>query len=268
MTPNFNSNGAIVLQFPRFAGGKFVGNCLALSRYTCPQNQEIANYLLDHPADYEYRYQSIIKTLPPSQQEMVHWITKYEYGDSQLYGPAHVQWIQTGRPHTELINQITTQLSNSQLHFFLVSHDHPFNLLNVWTNAQVIVLVNHKKFSDVSMKLKTTVGHNLRYYAGNYCKEKYLELKGPDWPVWEQFESAGFDIRNFKCNTHILNEINEYYPRYQSVNNTVRFNVDDCIFDKELFLDSIKSLYEQLGFDDFDAALVGDFWQAYMKLHQ
>ena len=218
MTPNFNSNGAIVLQFPRFAGGTFVINCLALSRYACFQNQEIVEYLLNHPADYEYRYQSIIKALPLTQQEM----KKYDYGDFQLHGSAHAQWVQTGEPHAELVNQMTTQLCNSDLHFFLVSHSHPVNLLRVWPNAQVVVLVNHEKFSQVSLKHKIPVSHDLRYYSGNYCEEIYLKLKGPNWPTWKTFESAGFDIRNFKCNTHILNEINEYYPPYKSVNNTIR----------------------------------------------
>ena len=266
MTLNFSTENAVIVHFPRFAGGKFISNCLALSRHACPQEEHIAEYLLDHPLDYEYRYQSVLKTLPPSQREMVWWIPKYEYGDKQLYGPVHEKWLTTGQQTRDCINQTTIKLSNSHLHFFIVSHGHPCNLLKVWTHARVIVLINHKKFSKISFNLKSS--GIPRDNLGNYCEKKYCALRGPDWPSWKDFESALFDTRNFNCSTHIKNEIHEFYPRYNSTKGTIGFNIDDCIFDKHLFLNSMSKLYEELGFDDFDASLVGNFWQAYMRLHQ
>ena len=47
---------------------------------------------------------------------------------------------------------------------------------------------------------------------------------------------------------------------------TILYNVLQCIEDS-LIDETINDLYIQLGFDDFDSKLVGEFWQRYIALH-
>ena len=88
---NFNSDNPIIIQFPRFAGGKFISNCLSLSKHAVPQDKKLAEYLLLHPDDYQFRFDNLVKTLPPPH-DMINWIAQYELGDNQLFGSTHLDW--------------------------------------------------------------------------------------------------------------------------------------------------------------------------------
>jgi hypothetical protein len=55
MTVNYQSTNPIIMSFPSFTGGKFISNCLSLSKYACPQDPEAAEYLLKNQNDYDYR---------------------------------------------------------------------------------------------------------------------------------------------------------------------------------------------------------------------
>lgn len=51
----FNTKNAVIMAFLPFAGGKFLGNCLSLSKDFCLQDPLAAEYLLQNPTDYDYR---------------------------------------------------------------------------------------------------------------------------------------------------------------------------------------------------------------------
>ena len=74
MMINYNSHNPVIIQFPRFAGGKFISNCLALSKYAVPQDAATARYLLDNPTDYNYRFARVNDTLPKTVGKMKNWI--------------------------------------------------------------------------------------------------------------------------------------------------------------------------------------------------
>jgi hypothetical protein len=268
---NFNSCNPIVISFPRFAGGKFISNCLALSQYTVPQDATIAKKLLENPTDYQYRFDSILATLPPDQSSMKQWIEKYEFGDQQLYGNVIDQW-QNGIETTHGMNTVVKDLSLSKLRYFFCDHGGAIgaeNLLKVWPNAQILMLINHTKFSAISYQLKSTDSKSPAEHSGNYCKEKYNQLAGPEWPSWEQFENTGFDTKKLidypDC---IIKEIGSFYPWHTIKNQITLLDIDNNIFDQDRFLDVISSLYQTLGFDDFNPELVGKFWKRYIDLHQ
>lgn len=248
MNINYNSYYPIIIQFPPFAGGKFICNCLALSKYAVPQDAEIANYLIQNPDDYDYRFSQVIKTIPETTIEMKKWIAKYEYGDKQQ-APA------------------LAQLSNSNLNFYLVAH-HPTNtteLLKLWKNAKLIILTNFRKFSDIAIKLKSN-DLTVEDVSGNYCAEKYSLLKGSDWPTWDEFNKAKFNVSNIPgLPMDIIEEILQFYPTNYAY--TMGFDIDNSIFEKTKFLSSIEILYKQLNYDDFNSKLIGDFWQKYINLH-
>ena len=261
---NFKSDRAIILQFPRYAGGKFISNCLSLSRHAVPQHASLAEYLLTNPMDYQYRFDKVIETLPP-KYDMHNWISKYEFGDKQLFGDVQLDW-QQGIASDSTIPFIE-KLSQSSFCFFLVTHSHAEKLLKVWPNAKLIILINWQKFYNMSKQLKlkdNTSQDNL----GNYCQEKYEILSGPDWPSWREFEQSGYNVKNFVsgCSKHVIKEMFNFYPEYQT-DTIITFDVDNCIFDQHTFLSSVEQLYKKLNFDDFNPDLVGKFWQAYINLH-
>jgi hypothetical protein len=257
----------IILSFPRFAGGKFISNCLSLSKHCCPQDRYTASQLLDQPDNYDFRLKQIMTTLPENKANMINWISKYEFGDQQLYGPAVSQW-RSGTA-TSLDNLIDTAM-NSGMHMFIVSHGGDIevrNLLQAWPDSIIIKLINHVKFSEISKNIKSNDLKSLDDYAGNYCKKKYQELAGPDWPIWEQFESVGYDIHQLSSYPNIIKEISQFYNWTNINNHSILFDVDNSIFNKTEFLAALEKLYLDIGLDDFNPVLVEKFWQAYMSLH-
>ena len=156
--------------------------------------------------------------------------------------------------------------------FFFTSHGGVKavnQFIDIWPNARIITLTNSEKFWNVAINLKqqNTTSPKFSDYAGNDCRSKYQFIKGKDWPDWNEFEQVGYDIS--KCSNvtaTIRQEIEQFYP-LQTAKNQVLFNIDDCMFDTDRFLDSMKKLYVQLGFDDFQQDLVKQYYTAYISLH-
>lgn len=264
------SDSFIIAAFPRYAGGKFITNCLSLSRFCCPQDPVSAEYLLKHPTDYNYRINAAMRTLPPDRTSMVHWIPKFEFGDNQLYMNSFDKWINGINDEP---GELVRRLLDSDLRLFLTAHDNNSsvrNLVKVWPNSTIIKLINHSKFSKISQSLKSMDSDNndsVDKWAGNYCKSKYTFLAGSSWPSWEEFESVGYDIRQLTGFESVTEEILSFYNCKDISNTTFLFDVDGSFFNRDNFLKSLKRLYEQLEFDDFNSDLVGKFWQAYIELH-
>jgi len=266
MLADLNSYNPVIIQFPRFAGGKFISNCLALSKHSVPQDKTMAEYLLENSDDYDYRLNGILKTLPPIEH-ITNWINDYEYGDFNLFGMAHESWRQ-GLNGT--LNESTVALSKSELKFFITCHgslELP-HLLSIWPNAQIILLKNHNNFQEISAKLKQEDIFDAQWQCANQHYKTYNTLKGTSWPSWEEFEDANYDVRKLDSKyRYVSTEIEKYYVWSKINNNVYSIDVDSCIFDKEKFLQAIENLYKKLDFDDFNPELVSSFWQAYIRLH-
>lgn len=269
MSIDFQSTGPLIVQFPRYAGGKFLVNCMSLSRYACPQDPTSIEYLISNPDDYDCRFACVMKTLPPSVNQMHEWIPKFEFGDHQVYGKVYQNWI-TGTLPSDEVGNLVEPISKSGLRYFLTSHggsNTVNNLLHIWPNSQVLMLINYSKFSSISYKLKGIGTKTYLDHAGNYCKEQYLQIAGTSWPCWKDFEETGYDVRQFgHLSPGIINEITQFYPLV-NLQDTILFDIDSCIFDQDKFLQSVSVLYNKLQFDDFNADLVGRFWQSYIALH-
>lgn len=261
----------IILFFPSFAGGKFLSNCLSLSKYCVPQDGTAAAYLLDHLDDYQYRLDCVAKTLPPTQLTMANWISQYEFGERRLYGDIFKDW-SDGVPNYEL-NHITQRIIESNVKTFLTAHGGEqtvANLYHVWPNSSIIKLINHRKFSSISWSLKSDGTVDLDSHAGNYCEHKYSQLAGPDWPSWHEFEQCGFDARALDhLDSAVQEEILDFY-NWRNINSkaSAMFDVDNNYFDQQNFLTAVKSLYHWAGFDDFNPELVKLYWRAYINLHR
>ena len=262
---SFDTKNVVILSYPPFAGGKFLGNCVALSKGACPQDPQAAEYLLTNAEDYDYRLQCVLKTLPPSNQ-LTRW-KHFEFGDRQLYGDVIDHWW-NGTPATP--NRLTDRLASSTMKFFMVNHSmDPTNLAQVWPNAVVVRLVNFCRFQTLAADKKHAGGiHDMTTINGNFCQEKYDQLSGPDWPSWQEFEDHGYDVRQLSgVDPTILQEIGTFYPLHQVKNKVILFDVDSSYLDHNKFMSAIGSLYQELDLDDFQPDLVQAFYDRYMELH-
>jgi len=254
------TKNCIIIHFPAYAGGKFIGNCLSLSKYCMIPNRDSIDHLLEIPDDYDYRLQQVLNILPDHTQNMKDWVSDFEFDEIIMYGRVFSEW-QDGRKGQ--IDKEILNLTESDSMFFITAHSLStvVNLLKVWNDATVISLVNYRKFQHVSYEKKGTRGIE----NANECIEKYSMLKGNSWPVWKEFQQVGYNVKKLTGSypIHILNEIEEYYP---SVSDTV-FDMDSCIFDKNRFVKSMKQLYKDLGFDDFNKKLITSYWDRYIALH-
>ena len=261
----YSTPRAVVSCFPAFAGGKFLSNCLALSQNCCPQDPEAAKVLLMDPANYQYRMQKVMSTLPPRHRR--HQWRDFEFGDQQLYGEENVQAWQQGVRYP--LNSITHQLCESDLYFFITNHAmDPTALLKVWPRATVLTMTNFRRFQDLCLAIKASdfVQHHASV-NGNYCEEKYNVLAGPDWPLWQDFERSGYCVSRMTLRDDIQKEITTYYHGLSDHVRLITFDMDASIFDHDCFVAAMSKLYHDLSLSDFDEELVSRFYLAYINLH-
>ena len=277
MNIDFSTDRMIIVHFPSYSGGKFIINCLALSKHAVPQHTEVATHLLNKPTDYDYRLNAVLSTLP-SSDDMKEWLS-WEFGDSHLWGAVDEclhNWKHC-KPNNK-VDKLLSNLVNNKICVFITSHweGDIKDIVDVWGNAQIICLTNSKKFWEIAVNLKhtNTTDRNLLQHsdsAGNECKDTYLLLKGPNWPNWELFEECHYNIdkvsKKIKIKKSVKEEIQNFYPWHTIKNNIFNLDVDTNFFDKQRFLTTMHNLYEWLGFDDYNLTLIEQYYQKYMAIH-
>lgn len=262
----YSTPNCIINSFLPFSGGKFLSNCLALSKHACPQDRDAATYLLSCPDDYDYRLAKVLSTLPPSHRMNEWW--SFEFNEQQLYGQAFISWC---KGKTGVVNDITRHLSRSTLRFFVTDHSiEARNLVSIWREATIIRFINSRRFQELCLSKKKPgyTNTNIQDINGNYCQEKYQGLKGPDWPDWEDFDRQGYDLRAFgNLTDNIIGEMSDFYRVHLLKNPVILFDVDSCYFDIDTFQQSLQALYNKLGFTDYQPDLIKIFYEKYMQLH-
>lgn len=258
----YERGNAMVLRFSPYAGGKFLSNCLSLSRHACPQNIAAVDHLLDHPNDYDYRLKCVLSSLP-GPVDLKRW-RKFEFGDD-IYGPAYRAWLEGRSPQ---LDKRTQRLLDSGMMFFVVCHSMTLSgVEKVFPMGRCIKLVNHRRFQALAVSLKSDVKFSVEGFNGNFCESKYQVLAGADWPDWTEFELSGYNINAMPAiPEHIKDEIRSFYP-VVSVPNELIFDVDNTYFDFAEFSLAMARVYHALGFDDFNPGLLEIFHKRYMDLH-
>lgn len=279
-TLNFLTNKVVILYYPTFAGGKFIANCLSLSRHAIPQCREVAKHLIKNPTDYTYRLDAVLSTLPP-RNKMREWRSGWEFGDTEFYQGdvlTHVNNWKQGITTNASTDQLLAETIENNMCFFITAHSGGISeveaLVDLWKNARIIGLINYSKFWNIAKTLK---GDNndmltLSAYAGNDCEEKYQAIKGKDWPEWKVFEKCHYDVDKVVKYVTISDDIKEemkiFYQWNRIKNQIFCFDVDNSYFNKAIFLDTIKQLYDWVGFTDYNPKLLEQYYHQYMMLHQ
>ena len=225
----------ILLVYPKYVGGKFIANCLALSQHCLIQDKTLAEKdmsLSTFDSDYyDFKLDSVLKSIPP-RDKMRNW-SKYEFGCKELYGIDEDFYMQNDleqiRNHIKQ-SDIFNAIRASKRSTCIVTHDYKSlkKYLQVYPNAKVIDFQNFDYFRRLSATLKDPRPEHIHdddYHAG---KNFYLKVKN-----YYQLDSFSIDV-------------------------------DKTFLNWELFDEMMKRLYDYLQFDDYQPGLVKKFWEAYI----
>lgn len=229
----------LIIMFPAYAGGKFISNCLCLSKQFVP-----ASVLFDlrKTNDYDYRLSFVITSLP-SKNEMSNWL-KFEFGEHDRNGNFY---------------KLAKEMN---LRCIRVSHGFDASLLGMWSPCSILKLIKYEKFRHLAYSLKRTN----RDYVDEDNEARYNFVKGSNWPQYVEFSAVGFDTRKLKLDRSIKSDIDQFYPLGSTSIETHLFD-QSTIFDKEMFLSEMQKTYIALGLDDFDETITSIFYTKYATLH-
>lgn len=229
----------ILLNYPKYVGGKFISNCLALSRHCVVQHKQIAqldiNMTKFDDTYYKFKLATVLKTIPPDNS-MVRW-RFYEYGCKELYG-VDEEFYQY-RSIKEIqdyfnTNAIVQKINQAGKTSCSISHDYQTFLKYMLAHhgAKVIEFDNFTHFRAMAALLK----------------DPHPEHVGDD-----DFISGGKTYDRFR----------EFYKLDAFI-----INVDDTFFEWDRFNTMMAELYDYVEFDDYRPELVKQFWERYRALHK
>ena len=228
----------IFLIYPKYVGGKFISNCLALSKYCVVQNSALAKIDLKFKnidqSYYDFKLNSILKSLPVKDQ-ITNW-SMFEFGCDKLYGineafyqDNDIKTIREQISTNKMLEEIQAHHKNS----CTIVHDYRTLMkeLVIFPNAKIIEFKNFDAFRKLSAQLKSSIDPT---QDSTYNLTKEYHYKDQDF---YQLESFVVDVDA---------TFMEWYP-----------------FNQMMML-----LYDFMGFDDYNSELVYKFWVAYTNLHR
>ena len=237
----------ILLVYPKYVGGKFISNCLALSRHCVVQDYKTAQMDIKlgkngfNETYYKFKLAAVMKTLP-LKRDMAQW-GLYEYGCDKLYGIDEEFYKHNSIHHIKS--------------FIDADHNGIFNLLNE----------NHKNSCLITHDYRTLM--------------KYIQVWGSDSPVVEFCEYDKFRAKAAMLKTGATDyaitqtanyqDADEYHradQQFYQLDSAAMLAIDPLFSSWGTFQSSMARIYTRLGFDDFNADLMKPFYDAYMALHE
>jgi len=163
---DFNADNLIIVWYPRYSGGKFIMNCLALSKHCVPLDVAACNYLLEHPADYDYRLKKVLETLP-AKDAMTEWLS-YECDTDEFYGFASIR---TGKDTIAATNTQRVFIDSQLVAFDKIHNAHTQRVIVDVDKASDRVQQRISKFDKASDKVQQRISKlidkNLDFFAEN-----------------------------------------------------------------------------------------------------
>jgi len=227
----------VAVNFRPGAGGKFIQNCLGLSKHCLLKKLEWANWQIDCPvinANYYRQKLTWALTTVPSISivdlcasgigiEYPLWLT-YELSDRDFFS----RWFNDDEMHnfsTQMISPIFAKAAqnNKWVTYSVHSYDGTKNLSLIWPTVKHVYLTPADKFADT-----------------------WLPYKNP--------ELASRDDDWSNCST--------------PPDEAFYFDIDNTIHNEQKFLDQMSKLYSWLGWDDFAQTFVPEYYRAYISIHK
>lgn len=247
---NFNTSNIVVFQFPRYAGGKFVMNCLGLSDNMVLQHQSLAQRQVDGTVSLEDKKEYIMEHL--SWEDAADGWADLRLGDVELF-------VDDERPSDKNSQRDVDEAMSSL--YLRTQHDSINNTVKFLSQQED----RHLLFPIIR--------HNVTFYRGIYPNAKVIQWKNnndfvlartsllPDYrmpPDEEQWNN-------------VANEISDSFKEKFGQNATFVLQKEaDFLWDTNWFnsveetLDGINSLYNFLNLTDWDK--VKEFVEEYYNL--
>lgn len=180
MNINFDTDRVVIFIFPKWAGGKFIMNCLGLSDYSVLQDATLAEKQLDGQFDRNAKLDYILSKLD-SVVKTKNW-DDLGLGCKQLFGSNERDYADTSLLE---FNQVIDTLSNKDFLLLFGAHSTAklLNMLSVWKNATLLVFTN------------TT----------NFRRLRYTNLVETDWTEWDKEVTAFFEEHDIPNNIYYFN---------------------------------------------------------------
>ena len=161
---NFLTNKIITVCFPAYSGGKFIINCLALSRHAVFQDKQLVEQELKIDCNlnelYEFKLKSALNSLPNNVNDLHNW-NKFEYGAGRLFFGNFTAFNLKSyvNIHTSDVVKKISQDINKNL--FVEAHEFKYFLvyLKLFPNTKILQLTNFCNFMITASKLKNNRNH-------------------------------------------------------------------------------------------------------------
>ena len=273
---NFETDKIVIIYYKPYAGGKFLSNCLALSKSALPQNAIISLLDLNFYKQDEHITSIILKQI---EKELEPWtgdswpslndlyFKPNSFADEVLNHPrvkfliwAYGKCLQTNQTYNDFkLESILKSLPPSKKEFSQWL-DYDFGCTNFFGVEEQSRNNSYHDFFDYflnSNKLFFKMSHDINYL-------KNLLKVWPNAKIIQLYNFSKFcNIAKPKADYKISN-----FEDFKILPNSITFNVDLNYFNKKRFLTSIEELYSNLGLDDFSVDRVEKFSSNYFDLHK
>jgi len=244
---NFNTDNLVISSYPRFAGGKFLVNCLGLSDDAVFQDAILADKQLEGTFNNSDKIDYIMNALDNHRYDTSKLWNDLKLGCVQLfssteidyspYKKVNLEWekpyiaaakIVTVRGVTLKLNDTVDRLSHNRYKFFIGSHviNNLTNMLTVWSNAKIIAFKNTTNFR--------------RLRAGTFYSENE---KLDSITLWD-------------------NELSEFLSDKEL---DVYWFDNNLYFSEERTINEISKLYTWLNLSGFDEAAISTYYRRWIK---
>lgn len=268
-------NNHTVVCYKAGAGGKFLINCLGMSRYAVLQDHRLAQRQLDGDLSSWDKYQDLIARI---QNTGDNW-QDLGLGDGALFVDLDYEQKSYLDASNFSWHPVIRRLADSRLEFFTGANTYNKldRILKVWPKSKVLFVVNPDNFLTTvrpryHYRESWTIWRNIRGDSWPqhppYFKDDLLsisqsvlqELKNQFGP---EFESISIRLKDSVAVTHEKN-LEKHYRHETSQTNSCHEWDCDWFLDKDRFLDEIDRLYQWIGYDDFNHTWVEEFYLAWI----
>lgn len=270
---NDQTSRIVTVCYPGGSGGKFLMNCIGLSRHAVLQDATLAATQLQGNLTVQEKHQLLLQRIQDSKQ---HW-NDLGLGCIQLFHDANY----SNKPilHTRFFqfDPVIHDLSWADHYFFLASNSaiQLRGQLEIWRRARVIMFDNAQQF------LQTVRTKYLHPFMATWQR-----TRGESWPLWppstlEEYEKLSPLIKQeltlMRVSTQLRSMLLWQKDRLALEAENQRILSEICTahwhhkwncnqyLDRDSFLSGITCLYEALELDDFNPDLILTFYDAWIN---
>jgi hypothetical protein len=276
MKINFQTPNLIMAVYPGGAGGKFLLNCIGVSKQGLLQDYKLTVAQLGNLLLSEDKKKLILERLSDTKNK---WVD-LDLGCWNFFGVGHDEYFYNHIDNPDYfcffptVAQVT---NNTDLKFSVVAHTMltAEKMLELWSNATVLLLDNHHKF------IKT---YRPKYLYNNRLWQYWKNVRAENWPelpprTKQEYNQFDYQIQHDLETIH-SNEIEQYLKDEKTLIREIELNQLiqnkivknnkiinwDCnwYFDVDATVDGVREIYNRLELPDFDQEFTINYYKLWI----